>query len=48
MEAIKAHKSQVKKYGDSVVEGVKSLARLRGVQCQKEYAEAFEAIKEVR
>lgn len=48
VKTIEAHESQVKKYGDSVMDGVKSLARLRGVQCKRKYAEAFEVIKEVR
>jgi LmbE family N-acetylglucosaminyl deacetylase len=48
IRAIEAHESQVKKYGDSVIDGVKSLARLRGVQCKRGYVEAFEVIKEVR
>lgn len=48
MMAVEAHESQVKKYGDSLIDGVKSLARLRGVQCKRNYAEAFEVIKEVR
>jgi LmbE family N-acetylglucosaminyl deacetylase len=48
IKTIEAHESQVKKYGDSVMDGVKSLARLRGVQCKRKYAEALEVIKEVR
>lgn len=47
-KAMRAHKSQVKKYGDALMDGIESLARLRGIQCNRKYAEAFEVIKEVR
>ncbi len=47
IEVIRAHESQVKKYGESLIEGVISLARLRGIQCNRKYAEAFEVIKQV-
>lgn len=47
IEAIKAHESQVKKYGKSLIDGVLALAKLRGIQCKRTYAEAFEVVKQV-
>ena len=43
-----AHSSQVKgKYNDKIILGMKSLAEFRGGQCDCEYAEAFEAVKQI-
>jgi len=38
LEVIRAHESQVKKYGDSLIDGVVALAKLRGIQCSRKYA----------
>jgi LmbE family N-acetylglucosaminyl deacetylase len=48
LESVSAYGSEVKKYGDDLLEGVQALARYRGVQCGCKYAEAFEVVKQVR
>jgi LmbE family N-acetylglucosaminyl deacetylase len=45
LEALRAHESQYRKYGDAWVEAVKSRCRLRGFEMGAEYAEAFEAAR---
>jgi LmbE family N-acetylglucosaminyl deacetylase len=47
-ESISAYESEVKKYGNDLLEGIEALARYRGIQCGCKYAEAFEVVKEVR
>ncbi|UOX39975.1 N-acetyl-alpha-D-glucosaminyl L-malate deacetylase 1 [Vibrio phage V-YDF132] len=48
IEAISCHKSQVHGKEDSITgnEGVKALARLRGLECGYDYAEKFYVVKE--
>ena len=41
IEAIRAHKSQVEKYGEEFMEAVVARARYRGYQIRKKYAECF-------
>ena len=45
IEAIHAHKSQVKKYGPDWTESIRGRALSRGHQIQVKYAEAFEVVK---
>jgi N-acetylglucosamine malate deacetylase 1 len=45
INSILAHKSQVKKYGDGWIEGVRGRAMHRGYQIKVPFAEAFEVIK---
>ena len=45
MEALKQHKSQVKKYGNSFLEAVEARAKHRGYEIQTKYAECFEIIR---
>lgn len=42
IEAIRAHKSQVEKYGGEFIEAVVARARYRGYQIRKKYAECFQ------
>ncbi|QHJ74575.1 N-acetyl-alpha-D-glucosaminyl L-malate deacetylase 1 [Vibrio phage VH2_2019] len=48
IEAISCHKSQVHGKEDSITgnEGVKALARIRGLECGYDYAEKFHVVKE--
>jgi len=48
LEAIRSYEFLLKKYGDDFIEGIKALARYRGTQCGRKYAEAFEVVKIVR
>jgi len=43
--SIKAHKSQVIKYGKAWIESVKGRASLRGFECGVKYAETFEVLR---
>ena len=45
MEALKQHKSQVKKYGDNFLEAVEARARHRGYEIGSKYAECFEVVR---
>ena len=45
LDALKAHHSQFRKYGDAWIEGVESRCRLRGFEMGVKYAEAFEAAR---
>jgi len=45
MEALKQHKSQVKKYGDNFLEAVEARARHRGYEIGNKYAECFEVVR---
>ena len=45
MEALKQHKSQVKKYGDNLLEAVEARARHRGYEIGSRYAECFEVVR---
>jgi LmbE family N-acetylglucosaminyl deacetylase len=47
LNAVKIYESETRKY-PGLLEGVKALARYRGTQCSRKYAEAFEVVKEVR
>jgi LmbE family N-acetylglucosaminyl deacetylase len=44
-KAIRAHKSQEKKYGPSWVESIESRARMRGNESGTKYAESFEVLR---
>lgn len=45
MEALKQHKSQIKKYGDDFLEAVEARARHRGYEIGNKYAECFEVLR---
>ena len=45
IEALKAHVSQYRKYGDAWLEAVESRCRLRGFEMGVKHAEAFEAVR---
>jgi len=45
MEALKQHKSQVKKYGNDFLEAVEARARHRGYEIGSRYAECFEVVR---
>ena len=45
MEALKQHKSQIKKYGDNFLEAVEARARHRGYEIGSKYAECFEVVR---
>ena len=45
MEALKQHKSQIKKYGDDFLEAVEARARHRGYEIDNKYAECFEVLR---
>lgn len=45
IEALKAHASQYRKYGDDWIDAVRARCRLRGFEMGAEYAEAFEAVR---
>lgn len=45
MEALKLHKSQIKKYGDDFLEAVEARARHRGYEVGSKYAECFEVLR---
>ena len=45
IEALRAHKSQLEKYGEGWIEAVKARARYRGFDMGKEYAETFEVMR---
>ena len=45
IEAIKAHKTEYKKFGEKWIDFVKHQNRNSGIEMQVEYAEAFEVIK---
>jgi LmbE family N-acetylglucosaminyl deacetylase len=45
LEALRAHRSQYRKYGDAWIEAVESRCRLRGFEMGTRYAEAFEAVR---
>jgi len=47
MEALKQHKSQVKKYGNDFLEAIGARARHRGYEIRAKYAECFEIIRMV-
>jgi LmbE family N-acetylglucosaminyl deacetylase len=47
LEALSVYKSEIGK-NSNLLEGVKALARYRGIQCNRKYAEAFEVVKEVK
>ncbi|MHA1409171.1 MAG: PIG-L deacetylase family protein [Candidatus Odinarchaeia archaeon] len=48
LRAVNCYKSEIRKYGSDLIEGIESLARYRGIQCNCKYAEAFELVKSVR
>jgi LmbE family N-acetylglucosaminyl deacetylase len=45
MEALKQHKSQIKKYGEDFLEAVEARARHRGYEIGNKYAECFEVLR---
>ena len=45
MEALKQHESQIKKYGDDLLEAVEARARHRGYEIRNKYAECFEVLR---
>jgi len=45
MEALKQHKSQIKKYGNDFLEAVEARARHRGYEIGSKYAECFEVVR---
>jgi LmbE family N-acetylglucosaminyl deacetylase len=45
LEALRAHVSQLRKYGDVWIQAVESRCRLRGFEMGTQYAEAFEAVR---
>lgn len=45
LEGVRAHASQLRKYGDAWVDAVASRCRLRGFEMGVRYAEAFEAVR---
>jgi LmbE family N-acetylglucosaminyl deacetylase len=45
LDALRAHESQYRKYGDAWVEAVESRCRLRGFEMGVAFAEAFEAVR---
>jgi Uncharacterized proteins, LmbE homologs len=45
MEALKQHKSQIKKYGNNFLEAVEARARHRGYEIGNTYAECFEVLR---
>jgi LmbE family N-acetylglucosaminyl deacetylase len=45
MEALKQHKSQIKKYGSDFLEAVEARARHRGYEIGSKYAECFEVVR---
>jgi LmbE family N-acetylglucosaminyl deacetylase len=45
MEALKRHESQIKKYGDDLLEAVEARARHRGYEIGNKYAECFEVLR---
>lgn len=45
LEALKAHKTEYKKYGEEWLEGVKARATYRGFEIGKKYAESFEVMR---
>ena len=45
MDALKQHKSQVKKYGKDFLEAVEARARHRGYEIGSRYAECFEVVR---
>ena len=45
MEALKQHKSQIKKYGDDFLGAVEARARHRGYEIGNKYAECFEVLR---
>lgn len=45
MDALKEHKSQMKKFGENYLEMITSRARHRGYEIQCEYAECFEVLR---
>ena len=45
MEALKQHKSQIKKYGEDFLEAVKARSRHRGYEIGGKYAECFEVLR---
>ena len=45
MDALKCHKSQVKKYGVTFLEAVEARARHRGYEVRSKYAECFEIVR---
>jgi LmbE family N-acetylglucosaminyl deacetylase len=47
MEALKQHKSQIKRYGDRFLQAVEARAKHRGYEIGKNYAECFEVLRYV-
>jgi LmbE family N-acetylglucosaminyl deacetylase len=45
MEALKQHKSQIKKYGNDFLDAVEARARHRGYEIGNKYAECFEVLR---
>ena len=45
MEALKQHKSQIKKYGNAFLKAVEARARHRGYEIGNKYAECFEVLR---
>ncbi len=45
MEALKYHKSQIKKYGDAFLDAVEARARHRGYEIGAKYAECYEVLR---
>ncbi|KAF5437623.1 N-acetylglucosaminyl deacetylase, LmbE family [Candidatus Methanophagaceae archaeon] len=45
MEALKQHKSQMKKYGDEYLEAIEARARHRGCEVACRYAECYEVLR---
>lgn len=45
IEALKAHETEYKKFGENWIDGVQARARFRGYEMGTEYAEAFEVIR---
>jgi LmbE family N-acetylglucosaminyl deacetylase len=45
MEALRQHKSQIKKYGKSLLEAIEARARHRGYEIKSKYAECYEVLR---
>lgn len=48
IQAVRSHKTQINKYSNSWVQGIKGRAAYWGFSINAQYAEAFEVVKEIR
>ncbi len=44
-KSIRAHKSQLKKYGDEWIKAIEGRAKMRGLECNYEFAEVYEPLR---